>query len=76
MTARSLVKWASHSSASSVGGCAVSLTEDSLTLAAKSSCEGQERDVNVSLPASGDDISSHQSADAQCSTKAKIIGTF
>lgn len=37
---------------------------------------GQERDVNITVPVTQDDISAHQNADGDCSTKATIIGSF
>jgi len=38
--------------------------------------EGQERDVNITVPASQLDISAHQNADGDCSAKATIVGTY
>ena len=38
--------------------------------------EGEERDVNITVPASQLDISAHQNADGDCSAKATIVGTF
>lgn len=38
--------------------------------------EGQERDVNVTVIASDNDIDAHQNADAECKATATILGTF
>lgn len=37
---------------------------------------GRERDVNVTVPATGDQIDLHQSAEGDCSARAKIVGRF
>lgn len=37
---------------------------------------GQTRTVNFSVPATIEDISAHQSANAKCSTHATVAGTF
>lgn len=37
---------------------------------------GAERDINVSAPASTEQIDAHQSADGKCSSKVRIVGTF
>ncbi len=38
--------------------------------------QGQERDVNVTVPASQSDISAHQNADAGCKATAKIVASY
>lgn len=37
--------------------------------------KGHRRDVNVSVPATGEQIDAHQSGNSKCSAKAKIVGT-
>jgi hypothetical protein len=37
---------------------------------------GQSREVDVSVPATGEQISAHQSADSDCKTSVKMLDTF